>query len=108
VNLTLPVNDHWSVSALYGLGRSRISEITKNATASGDEATILHMGLIQLVDIQTAMHFKVSDALVFSPAVGCMIHFLDKKSPYSNALSVYTAVTVSYLLGKSSGEDAKH
>jgi hypothetical protein len=108
INLTLPVNDHWSISALYGLGRSRISEITKNATALGDFFTVLHMGLIQLVDIQTAMHFKVSDAFVVSPALGCMVHFLDSKSAYSNALSVYSAVTVSYLLGKRQEESLKN
>ena len=108
VNLTLPVNDHWSISALYGLGRSRISEITKNATPSGDDLTVLHMGLIQLVDIQTAMHFRMNEVLLLSPTVGCMIHFLDSKSAYSNALSVYTAVTVTYLLGKRSEEGPKY
>jgi len=99
LNLTLPINDHWSISGLYGLGRSRISEVTPNGAASGDDLVTLHKGLIQLVDIQTSMHFKLNDVLLISPAIGGMVHFLDRKSTYSNALSIYGAVTVSYLLG---------
>jgi hypothetical protein len=108
INLTLPITSRWSVSALYGLGRSRISEITKNGAPSGDDLAVMHMGLIQAVDIQTTMHFKLNEVLLISPSIGCMIHFLDKKSAYNNALSVYTAVTVSYLLGKQAEEGPKN
>ncbi len=100
INLSLPINEHWSVSALYGLGRSRISEITKDAASQGDDVATMHMGLIQAVDIQTSMHFKMTDSLLITPMVGGMIHFLDNKSAYSNAVSIYAAVRVAYILGK--------
>ena len=99
LNFSLPINDIWSISALYGLGRSKITEVTERGAGDDDLATI-HKGLVQVVDIQTSMCFKWGDSFLFSPAIGWMIHFLDNKSSYSNATSAYAAVTVSYLLKK--------
>ena len=42
---------------------------------------------------------------VLTPAIGTMIHFLDSKSGYSNAMSWYLTVSVSYVFNKS--EDKK-
>jgi len=99
LNLSLPINDVWSISALYGLGRAKITQITENGSGDNDLATI-HRGLVQVVDLQTSMCFKWGEFFLVTPAIGWMLHFLDNKSGYSNAASVYGAVTISYLLKK--------
>ena len=99
MNFSLPLSDIWSISALYGLGRSKITEITDNGSGNDDFA-IIHKGLIQVVDVQTAMRFKWGESFFITPAVGMMVHFLDNKSSYANASSAYVAVTVSYSLKK--------
>ena len=99
LNFSLPITEFWSVSALYGLGRSKITEVTQQGVGDDDLATI-HKGLVQAVDIQTSMCFKWGESFLVSPSVGWMIHFLDNKSAYSNANSVYAALTVSYALEK--------
>ncbi len=99
LNFSLPINDLWSVSALYGLVRAKIPEVTDEGSGN-DDLAIIHKGLIQVLDIQTSMNFKWGESFLVSPAVGFMMHFLDNKSNYSNAASVYGAVTVSYLLKK--------
>jgi outer membrane protein assembly factor BamA len=99
LNFSLPINNIWSVSALYGLGRSKITEVTQNG-AGDDDAATLHKGLVHVVDLQTSMSFNWGESFIVSPMIGWMIHFLDNKSSYANASSVYAAVTVSYLLKK--------
>jgi hypothetical protein len=99
LNFSLPINDVWSISAIYGLGRSKITEVTEKGSGE-DDLAIIHRGLVQLVDIHTSMCFKWGESFLVSPTLGFMMHFLDNKSNYSNAASVYGAVTVSYLLKK--------
>jgi len=99
LNFSLPINNIWSISVLYGLGRSKTTEVTVGSSDDDDTATI-HKGLVQVVDIQTSMSFKWGESFLVSPSAGWMMHFLDNKSKYANASSVYAALTVSYLLKK--------
>ena len=99
LNFSLPISDIWTVSALYGLGFSKITEVTQLG-AGDDDFAIIHKGLVHAVDIQTSLSFKWGETFLVIPTIGWMIHFLDNKSSYKNASSVYMAVTVSYLLRK--------
>ena len=98
LNVLLPLTERWQFSVLYGIGRSKISQITQNGAPNDNDLAVIHRGLIHAVDVQTTYNFKVMDVFFLSPKIGVLTHFLDGKSGYSNAMSIYAAMSVSYLL----------
>ena len=96
LSLTLPFNDFVELSAFYGLGRSRIYAVTE--TAGSDPTATIHKGLIHAFNSELTFNIPVWKVLMCSPGAGVIMHFLDKDSAYSNALSWYLALSVSYIL----------
>ena len=103
LSLSLPFKDLWGISAMYGYGRVRISSITATPGVNNPNA-VLYYGPAHVFNSTVYFNIPVWKILLFTPSLGTMMHFLESKSGYSNAMSWYFTVSVTYLFN---GEDKK-
>ena len=101
VSLSLPFTEKMGMSVMYGYGRAKIYKFIRTPGVEDPTAT-LHKGPVHVFNSDVHMDMPAWGPIVFTPAIGTMMHFLDSKSGYSNAMSWYLTVSASYSLDKES------
>ena len=104
LNLTLPVTNRIGWSVLYGFGRAITSRLTQVVGVTDPTATI-HKGAVHVFSSDVHADFQIGKTLVLTPAIGTMVHFLDKDAAYKNAMSWYTTVSVCYAFNSDSKDE---
>jgi len=99
VSVSLPITEKIGMSVMYGYGKTKIYRFTKTPSVD-DPVAVLHQGSVHAFNSDVHMDIPAWGPIVLTPAIGTMIHFLDSKNAYSNAMSWYFTVSASYLFNK--------